>query len=386
MVKQAPGSSLNRREFLAYLSKLGGGAAVAAVLQGCAKAGLATNSPAAGLFETPSAAPTLAAYTPTNTEIPTQPAATAAPTEWIENNRAKVAFVKTTSRADGVRRAVELLDIEPFSGKTVFLKPNLNSSDPTPGSTHIDTLRALVTLLQEMGAERVTIGDRSGMGDTRSVMQELGIFNLADELDFDTIVFEAMGADQWVKFEPTGNNWKNGFWFARPMLDSGAIVQTCCLKTHQYGGQFTLSLKNTVGMVARWHPDGDHDYMDELHSSSRQRSLIAEINTAYRPALVVMDGIEAFISGGPAVGTRVASEVILAGTDRVAIDAVGVALLRYFGCQTEVARGRIFEQEQIARAVELGLGVDSPEKIEFITDDPDSQDYIEKIKAVLLAG
>jgi uncharacterized protein (DUF362 family) len=93
--------------------------------------------------------------------------------------------------------------------------------------------------------------------------------------------------------------------------------------------------------------------------------MIAEINTAYAPALIVLDGLEAFISGGPDTGERVSPGVILAGTDRIAIDAAGVALLRYFGCRTEAGQGKIFEQEQIARAVDLGLGVDSPEKIQF---------------------
>jgi len=60
--------------------------------------------------------------------------------------------------------------------------------------------------------------------------------------------------------------------------------------------------------------------------------------------------------------------------------------LRYFGCQTQAAEGKIFEQEQIARAVELGLGVDNPEKIEFLTGDADSTVYSEKIKEVLLLG
>jgi hypothetical protein len=108
--------------------------------------------------------------------------------------------------------------------------------------------------------------------------------------------------------------------------------------------------------------------------------MIAEINAAYAPALIVLDGVEAFISGGPDQGELVASEVILAGTDRIALDAVGIALLRYFGCKTEASRGRIFEQEQIARAVDLGLGVDSPDKIEFVTGDPDSAAYSESKK------
>jgi uncharacterized protein (DUF362 family) len=114
--------------------------------------------------------------------------------------------------------------------------------------------------------------------------------------------------------------------------------------------------------------------------------MIAEINAAYAPALIVLDGVEAFISGGPDQGERVTPEVILAGTDRVALDAVGIALLRYVGCKTEASKGKVFEQEQIARAVDLGLGVDSPEKIEFLTGDTDSVAFGEKIKEILLAA
>jgi len=60
--------------------------------------------------------------------------------------------------------------------------------------------------------------------------------------------------------------------------------------------------------------------------------------------------------------------------------------MRLSGCQTEVSRGKIFEQEQIARAVELGLGVDRPEKIEFLTGDASSAATSDRIREVLLAG
>ena len=68
--------------------------------------------------------------------------------------------------------------------------------------------------------------------------------------------------------------------------------------------------------------------------------------------------VEAFVRGEPGTGTSAATGIVLAGTDRVALDAVGVAVLRLFGTTDEVSRGRVFEQAQIARAVELGLGVD----------------------------
>ena len=104
------------------------------------------------------------------------------------------------------------------------------------------------------------------------------------------------------------------------------------------------------------------------------------------PGLVVMDGVEAFVSGGPDQGTKVHSQVVLAGADRVALDAMGVALLRYHGTTGEVSAGPVFGQEQIARAVELGLGVEGPDGIQFLTDDPESQAYAAALRPILTAG
>lgn len=306
----------------------------------------------------------------------------------------RVSFVKTQDRATGVNKALDLLEIGPTKGKDLFLKPNFNSADVPPGSTHNDTLSALVQRLQAMGAERITVGDRSGMGDTRSVMKRKDIFRMAGELGFETVVFDELDASGWEMMQVAGSHWQKGFAVARPVLEADGVVQTCCLKTHRYGGHFTLSLKNSVGLAAKWVPgpvlskvEGEsHNYMDELHGSPHQRRMIAEINVAYQPDLILLDGVEAFVDGGPDRGKRVEAQVILAGTDRVAVDAIGVAILRYFGTTEAVSQGPIFQQEQIARAVELGLGVDGPEKIELITDDPDSGAYATRIQEILMRG
>ena len=105
----------------------------------------------------------------------------------------KVALVKTSDRAAGTRAAIALLGINPARGNTVLLKPNFNSADPAPGSTHADVLRALVTELQNMQAKSITVGDRSGMGNTRKVMEQKSIFALGKELGFTSIVFDELG-------------------------------------------------------------------------------------------------------------------------------------------------------------------------------------------------
>src|SRR5437016_4522431 len=299
---------------------------------------------------------------------------------------ARVAFVKTTNRAAGVNRAVDLLGMKSFNAKDLFIKPNFNSADTPPGSTHIDTLAALIDKLRKMGSGRLTIGDRSGMGRTREVMEAKDVFRLAKDAKIETIVFDDLAANEWMPIKKADTHWQRGFALPQPVLRAGGIVQTCCLKTHRFGGHFTLSLKNSVGLAAKTVPGNSYNFMRELHSSPHQRHMIAEINTAYKPDLVVLDGIQAFTNGGPEQGKMVQSNVILAGTDRVAIDAVGVALLRHFGTTPEVSQGAIFEQEQIARAVQLKIGVSGPKQIELVTGDRESADYARLVRTVLDGG
>ena len=213
---------------------------------------------------------------------------------------ARVAFVKTTDRAAGVSRAIDLLGLAKFGGKDLFLKPNFNSADATPGSTHEDTLAAVVRKLKAMGAGPLTIGDRSGMGNTREVMTQKHCFALGKELDAKVVVFDELPADGWELLKHSDDShWERGFALPRVVRQAGGVVQTCCLKTHRFGGHFTLSLKNSVGLAAKLVPGDSYNFMRELHSSPNQRRMIAEINAGYHPDLILLDGVQAFVNGGP---------------------------------------------------------------------------------------
>jgi uncharacterized protein (DUF362 family) len=82
-----------------------------------------------------------------------------------------------------------------------------------------------------------------------------------------------------------------------------------------------------------------------------------------------MDAMSCFIDGGPDTGTVRNPNLLLAGTDRIAVDAVAVAVLLSEGNTT--LTGKIFEQDQIERAVELGLGASSPDEIKLVGNDDD---------------
>ena len=299
------------------------------------------------------------------------------------NTLTQVSLVSTDNRKTGVSSSVKALGINPVKNKDVLIKPNFNTSDATPGSTHNDTLIALVQEIWKMGAKSISVGERS-YPLTRNVMEKKGIPPLMEELDVKIIDFDALADRDWLEFKPEGSHWKNGFRIARPIIESECLISTCCLKTHQFGGVFTLSLKLHVGVV----PTTRHGYayMSELHGSPHQRKLIAEINQPFHPALIVLDGIDAFVDGGPATGTMAKGNVFIASTDRVAIDAVGVAILKSLGSNDQIMNKKIFDQEQIARAGEIGLGVTAPDQIDLIAADDGSLAYRNRIAAILKKG
>jgi uncharacterized protein (DUF362 family) len=286
--------------------------------------------------------------------------------------KTQIALIKTSDRTQGVHRLVEMLEFRSMAGKNVILKPNFNTADPPPASTHNDTLRQLVTEIQARNASSITLAERS-FQTFEDVIQLKGLDEMANEMGF-TITH--LNDDEYSMFNHDALHWANGFRLPKTIGEAEYIVSTCCLKTH-FIGVITMSLKLSVGILPTLH-------MQELHGSSQINSLIAEINLAYKPDLIVMDGIKTFIAGGPSSGTLKDGNVMVAGTDRIAIDVVGTAILKDLG-STSVGE-RIFSIEQIKRARELNLGIKESDQIEFVTGDEESRIYAEQLTTIIANG
>ncbi|MFO7739172.1 MAG: DUF362 domain-containing protein [Desulfatiglandaceae bacterium] len=298
-------------------------------------------------------------------------------------SKSRVVFFETDDHKAGVTASMRALNTNPVKNKHVLIKPNFNTADRYPGSTHNDTLVGLVEEVWSMGAKSVAVGERS-YPPTDAVMEDMGIIPPLEKRDVRILNFDQLPDKDWVKFNPKDSHWKEGFRVARPILDAECLISTGCLKTHQYGGVFTMSLKLHVGVV----PTTRHGYgyMRELHSSPHQRKMIAEINTPFKPDLVVLDGIEAFVDGGPMTGKRAKGNVFLVSTDRIAVDAVALGVLKVLGSNEAIMGRKIFEQEQISRAVQLGLGASSPSEIELVPGDEKSEAYCARVAEVLARG
>ena len=358
-------------------------------------------------------------------------------TAFAQNARTQVVLVVTQDRRQGVTTVMNTLGYPAMKGARVRIKPNFNTADPCPGGTHNDTLSQLIAEIRNRGGEDITITESSGPPQTRGVLEQKGVIQLASEMKTNIINFEDLAEDQWVPCK--GDNWANGFSIPRVVSEAEYIVSTCCLKTHSQG-VFTMSLKLGVGLTPKALRGDLHGFAMgggargarpggpggpggpgqmppaptgaqpgqmppggpgaggpgagvgrpgggfSMLGSPEFHKRIAEINTAYKPQLIVMDGIECFTDGGPMTGTRKTGNVFIGGTDRIAVDAVGVAILKELGSNDNIMGKKIFEQNQIARAIELNLGIRSPEQIEIVTPDQPSAAYAEKIRAILAQG
>jgi uncharacterized protein (DUF362 family) len=303
----------------------------------------------------------------------------------LADSLGEVFLLKTTDRTTGVPKLLNRFNLKDYSSKTVALKANFNSADPFPASTHLDTLRVIVETLKSAGAGEITLAERSGMGNTEQVLEQMVVSALSKELGFNVVVLDSLGKEDWVKYERDQTHWLRGFYIAKVFHDADKIVQACCLKTHRFGGHFTLSMKNSVGLVAKKVPGDMYDYMWELHGSPFQRQMIAEINNHYNVDFVLMDGIKAFVTGGPESGKVVEPNLLLASQDRVAIDAVGVAILKMYGAKGKVGEADVFEQDQLKRASELGFGVKSADEIQLMPLSEESRADADRIEQVLKA-
>lgn len=140
--------------------------------------------------------------------------------------RSIVSLVNTSDRASGIPLAINLLQIDPCKGKNVLLKPNFNTADTFPGSTHNDTLSSMIVQLRKMGATGITVGDRSGPAETSEVIKDKAVDLLCRDHGAELMNFEDLPQDQWARIRPDGCHWRTGFDIARPVLDAVENGQT----------------------------------------------------------------------------------------------------------------------------------------------------------------
>lgn len=311
---------LTRREFLRrsilYTIALAGGHALAS----CAPpAPTATSVP-------PTAPPTLVPTVPPLAPTATRVVATAAPTMTATPIAPSVSepylVVARGANPAAITRAVvdALGGIRKFvkPGNDVIVKPNICNAQNGPeyaSTTNPDVVAELVKMCLEAGAKRVRVMDYPFSGTAAAAYTKSGIREAVEKVGGQ---MEVMASGKFVPLDlPNGRSLKSTRVY-QDILTADVVINVPIAK-HHGSAQLTLALKGLMGVIQN---------RGELHLALDQR--IADLNTALKPTLNVIDGVRVLMNHGPTGGNlndvKIANTVI-ASHDPVAADAYAAQAL-----------------------------------------------------------
>jgi uncharacterized protein (DUF362 family) len=226
----------------------------------------------------------------------------------------RVAIVRGTDPPDMVVRALEMVSASeavPVE-KPVLIKPNyVNTQHPSTGiTTDSRVIEGVVAFLRKHHVNEILIGEGTGFGDTIQAFKVAGVDSMAERWKVRIL---DLNRDEFIEVKPPNARTLKRVKVARTALAS-TIVSVPKLKVHGEATA-TLSLKNMMGaMTPKGHMHG--------HLSEN----IVDLASVIKPSISVIDGIigaeEHETSGSP-----VEMNVVIAGTDPVAVDAVGAAVM-----------------------------------------------------------
>jgi len=262
-------------------------------------------------------------------------------------------------------------------GQRVMIKPNMTGPaiwgkyPPGPITTNPEVLRAVVRLVKQRGAHPL-VGDRAMLWDDFS-FKSTGFAKVCAEEKAEAFLWK--NAD-YVWFRSGKRHWSHGFRIPRILGEADHFINLPVLKNHEAtNAEFTCCLKSFVGVC---HPEDRHQKgADNLHLENIGEK-IAELNLAAAPLINIVDATTIMTKGGPGAGIAEGdvaykdaqwedANLIIASRDRVACDAVGLAVLKRYAAERNIKRPyvdkSVRDQVQIYYAAELGLGQADPANI-----------------------
>jgi len=256
---------------------------------------------------------------------------------------AKVAIVRGATPSQMVEKSLELIQaarrVSPDD--KVLIKPNyIAAMHPSTGvTTDSRVIEALIRFAKECGVIDITVGE-GGSGNTEAAFDTVGIKEITSKHGAKLI---DLNSDQRVTVQIPHPLSLREVSIAKTAAQSTCIINVPTLKVHHMA-LITLCMKNLMGLVL---PKGS------IHEDLQRR--LVDLASIIKPRINIIDGLVG-CECEEVYGRPVGMNVIIAGTDIVATDAVGAAAM---GIDPETV-------EHIKLAHERGLGVGRLEGIEIL--------------------
>ncbi len=199
--------------------------------------------------------------------------------------------------------------------KRIFIKPNLSHPEYLPGVvTSPELTFELISLLRDH-AEEVIVGESDGFNyPCRLAFKKTGMEDAVKKAG-GTII--NLSEDKIVKVKFPNNRPLKQLYLSKTMLDADAVIDLPLMKTHEFM-MYSGALKNLFGCVPSNRRIYLHPYLPEV---------FLRLYQLFKPQLTIMDARVGIEGNGPTKGKPVKMDLILTGTDALAVDIVSAQVM-----------------------------------------------------------
>lgn len=258
----------------------------------------------------------------------------------IVNDRVDIAVEKAIELLGGIKNVTHNMN-------KIMLKPNLVADDPN-STTKPVVIKTLAKLMQAAGKD-VLIGegsaaagginaDNEGVYFTRKpelldklqqqVFDRLGYSEMAKELNIPLI---NLHTGEMVEVEVPHAHLFKKLTIHKSLSEIDMLCSVPMMKTHALA-TVTLGMKNLIGLYPGSVYCSVRSCMHEMAENAGSPGVAFEILDmvkANKLGLTVIDGSMAMEGNGPSNGPLVKMDVIIAGTNSLATDMVGTAVMGF---------------------------------------------------------
>ena len=252
------------------------------------------------------------------------------------------------------RKALEILGgISRFvkRGQKVVLKPNMSFARPpeSGSNTHPDVVVAVARASIEAGASQVLVLDYT-LGRPEPCLERSGIREACKNIK-NVYVLAPHEKKFFKEIKVAQGKAMDRIEVLKDVLESDVLISLPVAKSHSATG-ISMGLKGLMGLI--WDRQSFHDKYNINEA-------IADMASVIKPHLTLLDATRALVSGGPAgPGEVVKPNLVIAGTDPVAVDSLGVSVAPWYG---QNFKGK--QVEHLLAAHQRGLGEIDPERLKI---------------------
>jgi uncharacterized protein (DUF362 family) len=275
------------------------------------------------------------------------------------------------------RREMTLAALKPFEkevkaairNKQVIIKVNMGQVDEKwpLNATHPDEVRGILDFLKPIYKQKVIVAE-STAATARSTMDGFKNYGfLPLEKEYKIQFVDLNDSPTSLQFILSDKGHPQGINILKPFIDpNNYMISATRIKSHNCVIS-TLSLKNmAMASPVNHYKQKEFAGRNEkplMHAGSNRAlsyNLFRVAQLGVHPNLAVLDGVEGMEGDGPVNGTGIQHGVVLASTDWLAADRMGVELMG-------VDYSKVMYLRWCGQA---GMGQDDRSKIEIIGPDP----------------